>query len=229
MKDTSRARFAILLAFCALVPLAAAATEKAICSVCRVHEGETEAEAVVATADYQGHTYGFCSTKCRDTFLETPASYLPPVFPRPAPSFVVRDLEGADFSSQALHGRTVLLDFWATWCQPCVTDLPKLTRLHERHAEAGLTVVSVSIDEGEDAAKKVARMVKKRKATHPVYLDATDDPAWSAYLVRVVPTQFLIDADGNIVAQWSGQIDLQEVEDAITGLLAAAPKAGSAP
>ncbi len=55
-------------------------------------------------------------------------------------------------------------------------------------------------------------MIKKRKATHSVYLDATDSPAWSAYLVRAVPAQFLIDAGGNVVAQWSGKIDLDEVE-----------------
>lgn len=174
---------------------------------------------MVASADHAGHAYGFCSTECRDTFLKAPEAYLSPVFPRPAPPFVVRDLEGADFSSEELRGRVVLLDFWATWCQPCVKDLPKLARLHERHSARGLTVLSVSTDEGDDAARKVARMVKKRKATHPVYLDSTDSPAWGAYLVQVVPTQFLIDGDGNIVAQWSGKIDLEEVEAEITGLL----------
>ena len=199
----------------------AVSDERAICQVCRVHEGEAEAEPVVASAEYEGHTYGFCSVKCRDTFLEAPESYLPPVFPRPAPAFVVRDLDGAEVSSDAFRGKTVLLDFWATWCQPCVDDLPKLTRLHERYDEDGLVVLSLSIDEGDDAARKVKRMVKRRDARHPVYLDATDTPAWASYLVRVVPSQFLVDAEGRIVAQWSGQIDLDEVKAEIARLLAA--------
>lgn len=198
---------------------AATDAERAICHVCRVHEGETEAEAVVATAEYDGHTHGFCSTACRDTFLEAPASYLPPVFPRPAPDFVMLGLDGAEVSSDAFRGKVMLLDFWATWCPPCVADLPKLTRLNERYAEEGLVIVSLSIDEGDTAARKVERMVKRRKARHPVFLDATDTPAWTAYGVRVVPSQYLIDADGRIVAQWSGKIDLAIVEAEIARVL----------
>ena len=204
---------------------AVAGDERAICQVCRVHEGETEAEAVIASAEFGEDTYGFCSVKCRDTFLEAPESYLPPVFPRPAPAFVVRDLDGALISSDAFRGKTVLLDFWATWCQPCVDDLPELTRLHERYDEDGVVVLSVSIDEGDDAARKVKRMVKRRDARHPVYLDATDTPAWESYLVRVVPSQFLVDAEGRIVAQWSGRTDLDEVEAEIARVAPARARA----
>jgi len=197
----------------------AASTERAICPVCRVHEGETEAEPIVAAAEHDGHTYGFCSIKCRDTFLEAPASYLPPVFPRPAPAFVVRNLDGTEVSSDSFRGKTVLLDFWATWCQPCLDDLPRLTGLHDRYVDDGLVVLSLSIDEGDKAARKVKRTVKRRAARHPIYHDATDTPAWASYQVRVVPTQFLIDAEGQIVAQWSGQTDLAAVEAEIVRLL----------
>lgn len=199
----------------------AASGERALCPVCRVHEGETEAELVKASAEHEGTTYGFCSLKCRDTFLEAPASYLPPVFPRPAPAFVVRNLEGGEVSFDAFRDKIVLLDFWATWCQPCVDDLPRLTSLHERYAGDGLVVLSVSIDEGGGAARKVRRMVKRRDARHPVYLDDADPPAWESYRVRVVPAQFLLDAEGRIVAQWSGKIDLDVVEAEITRLLEA--------
>jgi thiol-disulfide isomerase/thioredoxin len=193
--------------------------ETAVCNVCRVHEGETEPEAVMATAEHGGQTYGFCSAECRDKFLEEPTAYLPPVLPRPSPPFEALDLEGAAFSSQSLQGQWTLLDFWATWCQPCIADLPKLTALHERYSERGFAVVSLSIDEGKGAAKKVARMIKRQKAAHPVYLDSGTAPAWSAFNVRVVPTQFLISPEGQIVAQWSGSIDLQEVEDELTKAL----------
>jgi peroxiredoxin/YHS domain-containing protein len=228
LKAISHVLCALILSFAAgsaaaddgaLAAQAVASDEKAICHVCRVHEGETDAEPVVATAEHEGQTYGFCSTKCRDTFVEAPASYLPPVFPRPAPAFVVHDLDGAEVSLKTFRGKTVLLDFWATWCQPCVDDLPRLTALHERYRDDGVVVLSVSTDEGDDAPRKVRRMVKRRNARHPVYLDATESPAWASYLVRVVPTQFLIDAEGRIVAQWSGKSDLDKVAAEIDGLI----------
>jgi thiol-disulfide isomerase/thioredoxin len=192
--------------------------DSAICHVCRVHEGEVEEEDVKAIAEHGGETYGFCSQSCREKFLEAPESYVPPVLPRPAPGFTVHDLEGAEVDFEAYRGKTVLLDFWATWCPPCIKDLPELTRLHERYGEAGFVVLSVSIDE-DDAVRKVRRTVKRRKARHPVFLDTADPPAWGAYGVRVVPMQFLIDGEGQIVQQWSGKIDLGEVEAEIVRLV----------
>lgn len=186
--------------------------EMAICHVCRVHDGETEAEEVVATVDHEGQIYGFCSEGCRDKFVEDPGGYILPTLPRPAPDFAAIHLDGEAFSSASLEGQWILLDFWATWCQPCVTDLPKLTALHDSYTEKGFTVLSLSIDEGKRAAKKVTRMAKKRKATHPIVLDSEETPAWAAFQVRVVPTQFLISPEGEIVAQWSGSIDLAVVE-----------------
>ncbi len=202
-----------------LPSLAEPTATEAICPVCRVHDGETETEPVVASETHAGGTYGFCSLDCRDKFLKAPATYVTPVFPRPAPAFVAQDLDGAEFSSEELAGRVVLLDFWATWCPPCVADLPELSNLHARYKEAGVSIVSLSIDEGDDAARKVARMIKKRKATHPVILDSADQPAWAAYSVGAVPAQFLIDATGNIVAQWTGKTDLKQVEAEIVRLV----------
>ena len=132
----------------------------------------------------------------------------------------MRDLDGNEVSSEVFRGKALLLDFWATWCPPCIDDLPELTRLHAQYADAGFAVLSVSIDEGRDAARKVRRMIKRRDADHPVFLDSLESPAWGTYKVRVVPTQFLIDAEGQIVAQWSGKIDLSEVEARIAELLA---------
>lgn len=195
------------------------AAELAVCNVCRVHDGENEPEPVVAMADFLGTSYGFCSVGCRDRFLEAPASYAPPVFPRPAPAFAMHDLDGNEVSSESLKGKVVLLDFWATWCPPCLKDLPKLTEMHERYQDSGFVVVSLSIDEGSDAVRKVRRAMKRRKARHPVYLDTTDTAAWASYGVRAVPTQFLIDGAGQIVGQWSGKIDLEAVEAEVSALL----------
>lgn len=220
---------ALILAFAA-VPMAADSTatpmsadmDPTLCHVCRVHDGEDRVEEVVATAMFQGEIHGFCSVGCRDKFVESPVPYLPPVLPRPAPSFTALGTDGEAFSSESLRGQWTLLDFWATWCPPCVEDLPELTALHQRYAERGFAVVGISIDEDPKAAKKVERMMKRRKASHPVYLDSETAPGWVAYNVRSVPAQFLVSPEGQIVAQWSGAIDLEVVESEIVRVLGVA-------
>ncbi len=209
----------LLLVLALPTTVAATDIERALCSVCAVREGETEMEKVRATTDYDGQSYYFCSESCLDIFVEDPVGYLPPVLPRPAPTFAVRDLDGRELAPVELPKGPMLVDFWATWCPPCLKDLPRLSELHQRYADAGFSVVSVSIDEGDEAAAAVARAVKKRKASHPIYLDSLTDPSWESFLVRVVPTQFLIDGDGSIVAQWSGVIDLKVVDAAVEKLV----------
>jgi thiol-disulfide isomerase/thioredoxin len=147
-----RQRWTVLLS-CLLLALVARAgyaaePKKAICPVCAVHEGEAEPEAVKATSVYKGQTYGFCSVKCKTTFEEYPEAYLPPVLPRPVPAFTVQSLDGKEvpFASLAT-GKPVLVDFWATWCAPCISAMPELQKLHRQHAAKGFSVVGISIDE----------------------------------------------------------------------------------
>jgi YHS domain-containing protein len=102
---------------------ALAAPRKAPCAVCVVREGAGP-EPVKATATYEGKEYPFCSEKCRDEFLKNPKAFLQPQTPRPAPAFSLRDLSGKTVSLADLKGKVVLLDFWATFCGPCVAAMP---------------------------------------------------------------------------------------------------------
>ena len=205
---------------CLLLALAAHAAETpktALCPVCRVHEGEAEPEPVKATSSYKGETYGFCSEKCKTTFDEYPEAYIPPVLPRAVPAFSVKTFEGKEvpFSSLA-SGKPVLVDFWATWCAPCVSAMPELQRLHKKHAAKGFSVVGISIDEEHGKARKFAA---KKKLAYPVYLDAAETPAWSTFHVRSIPAVFLVDGQGRIVQQWLGKVDMKEVEQAVARLV----------
>ncbi|HYG61059.1 MAG TPA: redoxin domain-containing protein, partial [Thermoanaerobaculia bacterium] len=150
-----------LLILPSVIGYAADAPKSAVCPVCRVHEGESEPEAVKATSVHKGETHGFCSAECKKKFDEYPEAYLPPVLPRPVPAFTVKTLDGKEVSFQSLAaGKPVLVDFWATWCAPCVTAMPELQRLHQRHAAKGFSVVGISIDEEHDKAKSFARKKK---------------------------------------------------------------------
>ena len=152
---------------------------------------------------HEGKEYGFCSEKCAKAFTEDPVAYLPPVLPRPAPSFAVRDLKGGPVSKESLHGRVVLLDFWATWCAPCRKSIPELQTLHEKYVNQGFTVVGISIDDGDVAV--VDQFATSKKVTYPIAVDGEKDPAWEAFRVKAIPAAFLIDRKGNIVAQWTGE------------------------
>jgi thiol-disulfide isomerase/thioredoxin len=200
-------------------PLAAAAPEKALCLVCKVSHGEAEEEPVKAVVTYAGKEYGFCSEKCAQAFQADPAAYLPPEFPRPAPEFALRDLAGKPISKASLDGKVVLLDFWATWCAPCRKVMPELQALHDKYRARGFSVVGISID--EDGPSQVKKFVKSRKITYPIAVDSEKVPAWEAFRVKAVPAAFLLDREGQVVAQWTGKpANPRELEGMLEGLLA---------
>lgn len=188
------------------------------CLVCAVLHGEAEDEPVRAKRTHEGKEYGFCSAKCAQEFAADPEAFLPPVFPRQAPGFVLTTLAGQPVSLDSLRGRVTLLDFWATWCAPCRKSMPELQALHERYASKGLTVLGVSIDEKADA--KVRKYVAAQKYTYPIAIDAATSPAWQRYRVKSVPAAFLLDVEGRIVAQWTGRSPVaSEVEAQVKTLL----------
>lgn len=197
---------------------AQAAPATALCPVCHVKEGATEAEVVKAVRTFEGAEYGFCSEKCAQAFDLDPVAYIPPTFPRPAPAFTLTDLGGNALSKESLAGRVVLLDFWATWCAPCRKSMPELQAIHEKYAGRGVSIVGVSIDEGGDS--KVKKFLASKKFTYPIAVDSDADPVWDAYRVKAIPAAFLIDQQGRIVAQWTGvPTDAKQLEAKLEELL----------
>lgn len=195
----------------------ASAPRSALCLVCAAKEGATEAEPVKATRTWEGREYGFCSAACAKAFDADPAAFVPASLPRPAPGFNVRDLDGRVVSGTSLRGKVTLLDFWATWCVPCVKNAPELDRLHREWGARGFQVLGISIDEG--GAKKVRPFLKKHAVRYPIAMDSERPSAWSSFRVKAVPAAYLIDAEGNIVRQWLGRVDPAEVEQALTEML----------
>ena len=185
--------------------------DKALCSVCALKGGETELEKVKAYSEHGGKAYYFCSKNCKKEFDADPAGFLLPMLPRPAPAFSVEVLGGGDLSLDDLKGKIVLIDFWATWCRPCIETMPELNQLHADYPGDGFNVVGMSIDEVEDGAKKFRKMVDKLDITYPICLDTKQTSAWYQFKVKAIPAMFLLGKGGQIVGQWTGKIDLTEV------------------
>lgn len=190
--------------------VALAAPKKAVCVVC--NEGE---EAVKATATHQGKEHYFCSENCKKQFLANPASYLKATGPRPAPAFTLKDLNGKSVSLADYQGKVVLLDFWATFCSPCIQAMPKLQKLNDRYAAKGFAVIGIATD--EEGAKKVAPTVAKTKVTYPILL--SNEAAWKQYDVKTLPTLFLIDRKGQIVKQFGDKTSEKVIEQEVKELL----------
>jgi peroxiredoxin len=94
------------------------------------------------------------------------------------------------------RGKVIMLNFWATWCPPCLEEMPALERLYRRHRTAGFTLLAVSLD--ADGAK-VSPFVAKHGLSFPVGLDPKTKVA-ELYGVRHLPSTFIIDREGNIAA-----------------------------
>ena len=196
--------------------------DKAMCAVCVV-QGETEEEKVRAHAKHDSKMYYFCNERCKGEFLAEPIWYVVPELPRPAPTFVVESLDGDDVAS-TFEGKVTLVDFWATWCKPCEKIMPELQRLSTAYADQGFQVMGISIDDKDDRIERINKFLKKHKITYPVYSDAKNQPAWYTYRVRAVPAMFLVDRDGQVVAEWRGSVDHDVLAQQVEKLVKADPK-----
>jgi thiol-disulfide isomerase/thioredoxin len=117
--------------------------------------------------------------------------------------FVLPDLDGRDVRLSDFAGRVVLVDFWATWCTPCVAALPAIEKLFERYASEGLTVLSVAID-GPETVASVGPSARRMGLTFPVLLDEESRVVSAFNPGRTVPFQLLVDRRGRIVKRRQG-------------------------
>ena len=124
-------------------------------------------------------------------------------FPKPlaAPAFEATTPDQRTLRLGDLRGRYVLLNFWATWCVPCLQEMPSLERLHRTLGPGRLTVLAVSQD--EDGALQVTPLVRKLALTFPIALDPEQRVA-ASYGVGVLPSTFLIDPQGRVLAAANG-------------------------
>ena len=128
-----------------------------------------------------------------------------------APDFQLDNLDGQSISLSDFRGKPVLVNFWASWCPPCRSEMPFIqdTFTDKKWADKGLVVLAIDIGESPST---VSEFVNKYGLTFPVLLDITQDVSLE-YYVRAIPTTFLIDRDGIIqevkIGAFSGKLEIE--------------------
>lgn len=132
------------------------------------------------------------------------------------PDFDEKDTDGKPLSIAGLKGKVVLIDFWATWCGPCVAELPNVLAAYEKHHAAGFEIVGISLDSDR---QKLDKFVKEKNMTWPQFFDGKgwQNKLSQKYGVNSIPATYLLDREGKIIA--SG-LRGEKLEEAISTALA---------
>jgi len=120
---------------------------------------------------------------------------------RPAPELTLTDMAGKPVALSSYRGKTVLLDFWTTWCPPCRADAPSLDRLFQKYGGRDLVIVGISVSEER---KVVEAFLKTHPHEFPMVL-TTENEMPRPYQVGVFPTYLVIDREGNLGAAVDGE------------------------
>lgn len=138
-----------------------------------------------------------------------------------ARDIVLTDMSGKQVSLDSFKGKTVVLNFWATWCPPCRGEMPEFDELNKEFQKTGEAVLlAVNLTDGKrETPKRVAEFLRETGYSMTVLLDEKQEAA-SFFGVRYIPTTFILDKDGRL----AGQIQGATTKDAVLELLRKAEK-----
>ena len=159
------------------------------------------------------------------TSVDTVRADAPPPPGTPEPDVTFKDLDGQGVPLSQYKGKVVLVNFWATWCEPCQIEIPWLIEMQQKYSSKGFTVLGVDVDdEGNNVVSAYTAKERfnvdgqKLPLNYPI-LRGNDDVADKFGGLHGYPTSFLISRDGKIVKKTQGLIDYEEITKAIESQL----------
>ena len=134
----------------------------------------------------------------------------------PAIDFTLKDQYGNTHTLSDYKGKTVFLNFWATWCSPCRAEMPDIQKLYEEFQQEDVVILGVAAPNlgREKSEEGIKGFLEENGYTYPVVMD-TDAEAFQAYGINSFPTTFMIDKDGNVFGYIPGQLSEETMRDII--------------
>ncbi len=140
---------------------------------------------------------------------------------RPAPDFVLARVDGGTLDLRDLRGKVVVVNFWGTWCAPCIEETPAIQAAYEQLQASGVEIVGINLRHQEEVGAKgdeaVRSFVQNFGVTYPVVLDADGEVA-RLYQISPIPTSYFIDAAGNIRYVYVGTLTAADIVDLVNRL-----------
>lgn len=134
-----------------------------------------------------------------------------------APNIELTTISGKKIKLASLHGKPLLITFWATSCSGCVKEMPHLIELHKKYSAHGLKIIGISMP--YDRPDHVMKMAKQKKLPYIIAMDINKQATKAFGGISLTPTTFLIAANGTIVRHKIGELNISLVEQQIQSLL----------
>jgi peroxiredoxin len=130
-------------------------------------------------------------------------------------NLTVKDMNGADVKLADYKGKVILLNFWATWCPPCLAEIPEFVKVYEEKKSDGFTILGVSTD---DTAEQLKAFASEKKVTYPLLMISTElEDAYGPLFG--LPTSVLIARDGSVCKRHFGPMSKEQLEKELKSLL----------
>lgn len=133
------------------------------------------------------------------------------------PEFILPDAtSGQKIDSRSFEGMALIVTFFATWCPPCIEEIPALIKLQKKYGEDGFSVIGLSVDQGGE--KVVRRMIEKKSVNYPIVMaDAQVMQDFGG--VFGIPVTFLVNKEGNVVKKYTGYMPMSVLEKDLRQIL----------